>query len=97
MRLYQQCTAPSPHDRPTFEVLMRDLALLESRVRVEGARISRECSRWGGGSGLEHGLKLVNRLRTVVQSVRRLEQRLERCRRCAWGTCGGYWSCVAVR
>ncbi len=86
MRLYQRCTAPSPHDRPTFEALMRDLAFLESRVRVEGARISRECSRWGTRSGLEMGF-------------RRLGRRLERGslgRGRAWGTHGGHRACVAV-
>ncbi|KXZ49376.1 hypothetical protein GPECTOR_21g602 [Gonium pectorale] len=43
VRISQECMAPSPHDRPTFADLMRQLALLEARVRQEGAAA-------GGGS-----------------------------------------------
>jgi hypothetical protein len=38
--LAQACMAYAPQDRPTFEQLMHELAVLESDVRLEGVRLS---------------------------------------------------------
>ncbi|GFR49913.1 hypothetical protein Agub_g12021 [Astrephomene gubernaculifera] len=40
VRISRACLAASPHERPSFEQLMQQLALLEARVRLEGPRIS---------------------------------------------------------
>ncbi|GIL58521.1 hypothetical protein Vafri_13465 [Volvox africanus] len=41
VRISRSCMAPSPRDRPTFEILMHELASLEAWVRMDGMRISK--------------------------------------------------------
>ncbi|GIL81663.1 hypothetical protein Vretifemale_10671 [Volvox reticuliferus] len=64
-RISRACMASSPHDRPTFAILMHELASLEDRVRMDGMRISKS---FDAASG--RAFSLLSSDATALQHVR---------------------------